>query len=277
MFTDFISGIANLWRASRLLGHLIKGLFMVTVLFRYLKPHERDRITTEWSLKCLRILHMHVRTRGDRPPHGPTGILFVANHISWIDVLALNAIRPMCFVAKAEVRNWPLIGLLASRVGTLFFMRQHPHQLLRVNQLMQSALQRGQCVALFPEGTTSLGDTVLRFHSGLFESAVGSQTLVWPIALRYHHADGSVAHQAAFVGDQTLIGSIRRVLSQSALHLDIHFLPTFAGSQRDRYELAHRARAAILSAFHAQPHWPMPELSSADSSIDWSDEPSAAS
>ena len=277
MLTNFLRSIANVSRALRLVGHLIKGLLMAMVLFRYLKPQERDGIVTQWSLHCLRILHVHVRTKGERPPHGATGILFVANHISWIDVLALNAIRPMRFVAKAEVRNWPVIGQLASRVGTLFFKRHHPHQLLCVNRLMQSALQRGHCVALFPEGTTSPGDTVLRFHSGLFESAVGSQTLVWPIALRYHHADGSVAHQAAFVGDQTLIESIRRVLSRPALHLDIHFLPSFAGSQRDRYELAHRARAVILSAFRAQPHLPMPELSSADSSIDWSDEPSAAS
>jgi 1-acyl-sn-glycerol-3-phosphate acyltransferase len=276
MCTDFLSSISIVSRALRLVWHLTKGLLMVTVLFRFLKPQERDEITMQWSLKCLRILHVHVRIKGDRPPHQATGILFVANHISWIDVLALNAIRPMCFVAKAEVRHWPFIGQLASRVGTLFFTRR-PQELLQVNRLMLSALKRGQCMALFPEGTTSVGQTVLRFHSGLFESAAESQALVWPVALRYYCADGSLAPHAAFVGDQSLISSIHQVLTQPALHLDMSFLPTLAGSQYDRYELAQRTRTAILSTFDSHPQWPLPALPSSDSSIDWSDEPSAAS
>jgi 1-acyl-sn-glycerol-3-phosphate acyltransferase len=271
-----ISSITIASRALRLAWHLLHGLCMVMGFFRFLKHEDRDEITRQWSLKCLQILQVHMRINGDRPPHHATGIVFVSNHISWIDVLALNAIRPMCFVAKTEVRGWPIIGRLACRVGTVFFSRR-PQDLLRVNRLMLAALMRGRCVALFPEGTTSAGKTVLRFHSGLFESAVEGQTLIWPVALRYYCADGSLAQHAAFVGDQSLIGSILQVLTQPAIHLDIRFLSTLVSSQYDRYELARRARTAILSTFHAQPRGPMADAPESSPSIDWSDEPSAAS
>jgi 1-acyl-sn-glycerol-3-phosphate acyltransferase len=274
MLASIIGGINIAFRALCLLWHLIGGLLMVTVLLRFLKPHQQDGIIRRWSSKCLRILKVHMRIEGARPSLHETGILFVSNHISWIDVLALNAIRPMRFVAKAEVRDWPVIGHLAARAGTLFFTRR-PQELLQVNRLMSSLLTRGQCVALFPEGTTSHGDTVLRFHSGLFQSAAEQQALVWPIALRYHDTNGVVAHHAAFIGDQSLLDSIQQVLRQPALHLHIRFLPTLAASQYDRYELAHRARTAILWSFHGHPAFSTPEFQPA--SFHWAEKSSAAS
>lgn len=276
MSANLVGGISIAFRALRLVGHLIKGLLTVTVLFRFLGPHQQDRIVLEWSSKCLRILGIHLQTEGGRPSRLAAGILFVSNHISWIDVLGLNAIRTMRFVAKAEIRGWPVIGQLASQAGTLFFSRR-PQELLRLKRWMMSALTEGQCVALFPEGTTSNGDTVLCFHSGLFESAVEIQALVWPVALRYRCADGSPAQHAAFVGDQSLIGSIYEVLRGPAVFLDICFLPILAGSQRDRYELARLARMAILSAFDGATDGTVPTLPCSGGSFELTRVPSIAS
>jgi 1-acyl-sn-glycerol-3-phosphate acyltransferase len=263
-------------RALSLGWHVVKGVLIVAVLFPYAKPRERDVMIRQWSLDCLHILNVHMRIKGDAPPSGATAILFVANHVSWLDILALNAVKRVRFVAKSEVRAWPVIGWLAARTGTLFLRRNHPCQLVRINRSLHAALSRGQCVALFPEGTTSDGRTVMRFHSGLLESAVTSHSLVWPIALRYHSSDRQPAASAAFVGEQTLIGSIWKVLTRSALNLELHFSPALEGSQYDRYDLAQRSRAAILSKLDTEPDCPLPNLHQTGSPIDWSDESSAA-
>ncbi len=260
MCERIIGSLTTLARALRLLRHLAKGLLTVAVLFPYCKPRERDGIIAQWSFDCLRILNVHVRIKGERPPSGATSIFFVANHVSWIDILALNAIKPVRFVAKSEVRSWPLVGWMAARAGTLFLTRARPRQLIRVNRSLRAALKRGQCVALFPEGTTSDGRSVLSFRSGLLESAVASHALVWPVALRYHGADGKPSDSAAFIGEQSLMDSMHQVLSLPALHLDLHFLRILPASQYDRHELAHRTRSAILSALQTGP---APSLSSA--------------
>jgi 1-acyl-sn-glycerol-3-phosphate acyltransferase len=274
MCSHLIRGIGMVGRALHLVWHLMQGMFTVAVLFRFLGSEERDRIVRQWSVKCLQILQVRVHITGERPSHRATGTLCVANHVSWIDVLALNAIRPMCFVAKVEVRGWPIIGYLASRAGTVFFTRR-PHELIQVNESIRSALHDGRCVALFPEGTTSSGQSVLHFHSGLFQSAVDGQALIWPIALRYSRHDKSLAQHAAFVGNQSLMGSIHRVLTGPPLHLYLRHLPTLDGSRHDRYELAQKTRTAIVSAFQSHSHRPMPELPNIGSQLDWLDEPSS--
>ena len=270
-----LSSLATFLRALRLLGHLAKGLLTVAVLFPYCRPRERAGLVSQWSLDCLRILNIHVRIRGEQVPQEATAILFVANHVSWLDVLALNAVKPVRFVAKSEVRAWPVIGWLAARTGTLFLQRARPRQLVRLNRSLYAALTRGQCIAIFPEGTTSSGCTVLRFHSGLLESAVKSCSLVWPVAFRYRTADGIPTERAAFVGNQSLLGSLHQIMALPSLHLDLHFLPALQGSRHDRYELARRARMAIVSTLDSGLLWPDGGSHSNGLPVDWSDEPTA--
>ncbi|MBA5866305.1 MAG: 1-acyl-sn-glycerol-3-phosphate acyltransferase [Nitrospira sp. CR1.3] len=274
MSDRIVRGLITPIRALGLMWHVAKGVLIVAILFPYAKPKERDVLIRRWSLDCLRILNVHVRIRGDAPPPEATAVMFVANHVSWLDILALNAVKRVRFVAKSEVRAWPVIGWLAARTGTLFLRRRHPGQLIQVNRSLQAALKRGECVAIFPEGTTSDGRTVLRFHSGLLEPAVTSHSLVWPVALRYHTSDGQPAAIAAFVGEQTLVGSTWQVLSQPALHMDLHFIPALAGSRHDRHELAQRTRAAILSKLSAGSQLLAPNQ--AASSLDRPDDCSAA-
>ena len=119
-----------------------------------------------------------------KPPGAVTSTLFVCNHISWLDILALLAVRPMRFVAKSEVRSWPMIGWMAMKTGTVFLRRNECRHLPQVKRTIEAALAHGGCIAIFPEATTTDGITVRPFHSGLFESAVVSGATVWPVALR---------------------------------------------------------------------------------------------
>lgn len=276
MLDRIIRSLTAAVRAFSLGWHVLKGVLMVAVLFPYAKSRERDVIIRQWSLDCLRILNVHVRIKGDAPPSETTSVLFIANHVSWLDILALNAIKRVRFVAKSEVREWPVVGWLAARTGTLFLKRDRPFQLIRLNRSLQAALKQGQCVALFPEGTTSDGRTVLHFHSGLLESAVASHSLIWPVALHYRGSDGRPAASVAFVGDLTLIESLWRVMTQPVVHVNLHFTPPLAGSQFDRHDLARQARAAILSKLIGEADRLTPNPSRIGPPIDWSDEPSAA-
>jgi 1-acyl-sn-glycerol-3-phosphate acyltransferase len=129
---------------------------------------------------------------GDTPPANVSSVLFVGNHVSWLDSLVINACRRVRFVAKGEVRRWSLIGWLAARTGTVFLKRGSSRGLAGVAKRMRAILRRGQCVACFPEGTTTNSKSVNTFHSGLFESAVQAEALLWPIAIQYVRDDGVI-------------------------------------------------------------------------------------
>ena len=263
-------------RAARLVLHLIKGVVIAAVLVPHCKPREQDSIISLWSLDCLRLLNVRIRIKGDRPPSQATAILFVANHVSWLDIVALNAIRRVRFVAKSEVRAWPVIGWLAARTGTIFLTRHRPRHLIRANRSIRAALRRGRCVAVFPEGTTSDGRTVRDFHSGLLEPAVAAQALVWPVTLRYRTMDGHQADCAAFVGEQSLLASIYRVLAQPVLYLNLEFSPPLQGSRFDRHELARAARTVIVANLAGGTVRPAANSHGPALSLGWSDEPTAA-
>lgn len=242
-----VGRLTKLVRAAHLTLHLVKGAAMVGLVFPYLKPAERDAVVNRWCCDALTILRVRVHVRAPIPSPTTAPVLVVANHISWLDILALNAVRRVRFVAKTEVRTWPVLGWLAARTGTFFIQRNRPRQLIRLIRSVSRALDQRHCVAFFPEGTTTDGRGVLPFRSGLMQSAVLSQAVVWPVALRYTTPEGTRASSAAFVGDQSLIQSILHVLSQSTTHLQLRFAPPLEGVQTDRKKLARQAWAAIFS------------------------------
>jgi 1-acyl-sn-glycerol-3-phosphate acyltransferase len=200
-----VSRLAQIGATVRILLHLLHGVFYVAVVFPHVRRAERDALISRWSYVGLRLLNIRVHVQGDIPPQNATSILCVANHISWVDILALSAFRRVRFVAKAEVRRWPIIGWLAARTGTLFIQRNRPRQLSRLTRSMNRALKRGDCLAIFPEGTTTDGGRVLPFHSGPLEAAVTSRALVWPVAFRYSAPEGHRSDSVAFVGNRGLV------------------------------------------------------------------------
>lgn len=209
------------------------------------QPNKRDVIIEQWCREVLETLSIRLVLQGERPPEKVSSVLFVANHVSWMDILVINACRRAHFVAKAEVRQWPLVGWMAARTGTLFLKRTSLHELAQVTQGVTASLRRGQCVALFPEGTTTDGASLQAFHSGLFESAIHAEALVWPVAIQYRRQDGQHDADITFVGDQTLVGSIRTVLTRPMTQVRLSFASPIEGSAGNRRELTAWSRQAI--------------------------------
>lgn len=172
--------------------------------------------------------------------------MLVANHVSWLDIFAINAVVPARFVAKAEIRSWPLIGWLCAQAGTIFIRQSRRHDTVRVNVAVSAALTAGDVFAVFPEGTTSDGSDVRKFHSSLLEPALAARAAVQPVAIRFERQDGSLCSEVAYDGDTTLWGTVRAMTTQPSIAAHLWFLPPVTASGRHRRELAVDARETII-------------------------------
>jgi 1-acyl-sn-glycerol-3-phosphate acyltransferase len=178
-----------------------------------------------------------------------TGVLVVANHLSWLDILVLGAVAPMRMVAKAEIADWPLLGTLARHIGTLFIDRRGLRSLPGVVDEVAGALRGGAVVGLFPEGTTWCGAASGEFRRAGFQAALDAHVPVRPVAQRLRLPDGTATAVGAFIGEDTLLDSLLRVLRLPRLLVEVRVLPLLeAGPGTDRRELARRAETAIADA-----------------------------
>lgn len=173
--------------------------------------------------------------------------MFVLNHVSWLDIFVLDALLPVTFVAKAEIGRWPLVGTLVTRSGTLYIERGSKNAARRTNARIAAALREGRPVGLFPEGTTTRGDSVNRFHSALLQPAIDSGAVLYPVTLRYFGADGRPTRAAAYVGDDSLARSIWMIVSERRLVVRLEMLDPVPTEGQDRRTLAERARSDIAA------------------------------
>jgi 1-acyl-sn-glycerol-3-phosphate acyltransferase len=255
------SRLTQLKRGGQLFLKLIKALLLIGGVFPYIRPSERDRIIERWCCEVLNVLSVRLTLEGEMPPGRVSSVLFVANHVSWLDILVINACRRVRFVAKAEVRQWPVVGWMAARTGTLFLKRTSPRELARVTKGVSASLRRGDCVALFPEGTTTDGASIQAFHSGLFESAIAAEALVWPVAIKYKRPDGSLDPAIAFVGNQSLVSSIVNVLARPATRVQLSFATPVESSTADRRKLTAWCQQAIEQSLAGLPQHTVPSRS----------------
>ena len=179
--------------------------------------------------------------------------MLVANHVSWIDIFAIDAVLPVRFVAKSEVRSWPLLGWLSERVGTAFIRRARRHDTGRVNTLVREALAEGDVFAVFPEGTTTDGSAVLPFHASLLAPALAAGAAIQPIAIRYERPDGSLCAEAAYDGERSLWDSLVAITGESVTHVHLWLLAPIAAGDRHRREVANAARDAIVLTLSTAP------------------------
>lgn len=245
-------------RLMRLSLHLARGLAEVGFRFARYNDAEQRAAVQRWSLGVLRILNVQLDQRGtlDVAFEADTPRVLVANHISWLDVFVMNALHGAHFVAKAEVQRWPLIGWLAARSGTLFISREKRHDTARVNAAIITRLNAGAPIAIFPEGGTTDGRNVAKFHASLLQPAIEAGARVQPIALRYRQPDGSPCDAAVYIGDTSLVTSVLRILSQRTLHVEVHCLPALDGKGQQRRQLAEAVRTAICQAITPAPNAP---------------------
>lgn len=204
-----------------------------------------DAIMVTWNRAVCRILNLRLHIRG-RPD--PLAGLIVANHVSWLDIIAIGAQGPCLFIAKREVADWPVLGYLAKRIGTLFVQRGDAAQSAVVAERMVWQLRQGKRIVLFPEGTTSTGNRVLRFHGKLFLPAQRARVRVQAVALRY---EGEAARCAPFVGDDAFLPHLLGILKLDRIDLDLRYCPTVPPGPGPN-ELAQTTRRQIATALGAE-------------------------
>lgn len=199
----------------------------------------------------LDALDIRLEVAGDRTLSAPgrTGTLVVANHISWLDIIALLAVEPVVMLAKREVGTWPVVGPLAKRAGTMFIDRGSLRQLPGRVREMADRLRSGQSVMVFPQGVTWCAGTGGSFRRATFQAALDAGAPVRPVSLDYvqHGAPTTVA---AFVGEDDFGTSLRRVASATGLTVRVHTHPPLlpARGTDDRRTLAARAQATVCGA-----------------------------
>ncbi|MCE4554938.1 lysophospholipid acyltransferase family protein [Roseateles cellulosilyticus] len=231
------------WRLARLAPHVLHGLWIVKRRFELLSAAERQALVQWWSQKTLRLLGITQRVQGQALP---AGHLLVANHVSWLDIAAVHAVLPQArFVSKSDVRHWPLVGTLVEGVGTLFIERSSKRDALRVVHQTAAALQAGDCVAVFPEGTTGAGPALLPFHANLLQAAISIDAPVLPVALRWHEPGERFSSAAQFIGDTTLVQSLWRIAAARGLGIEVKLLPPVTAAGAERRDLAERLRTEI--------------------------------
>lgn len=242
--------VVRLFRFVRVLLHLAVGVAKAGLIYTRVDKTRQALMLKRWSAGLLTILNVRLSVKGEPPPAASPNTMLVANHISWLDILALNAVCPSRFVSKAEVRGWPVIGWLCEKAGTLFIERARRRATAGVNQTIGGALGAGDCIGIFPEGTTSDGTMVGHFHASLLQPAVSAQAWLCPVAIRYCRPDGAVQTAAAYVDDMSFMDSLKRILAQPVIHVELAFLPPIFSEGKNRRELARLAETAIASALN---------------------------
>ncbi|MEV7127850.1 lysophospholipid acyltransferase family protein [Streptomyces sp. NPDC093260] len=193
-----------------------------------------------WCRAILRAAGVRVRVSGPAVPTG--GLLLVAHHVSWLDVPLLAAVRPARMLAKTEIRRWPVAGALAARGGALFIERDRLRALPETVARIAAAMRGGSAVTAFPEGSTWCGRARGRFHRAVFQAALDARVPVQPVRIRYLEAGGEASTAPAFVGDDTLLASVWRVLSARGLMAEVEIRPALPpGAHPDRRTLARAA------------------------------------
>lgn len=217
-----------LWRAAAIMLLLTAGLVILFSVFRFLSRAHRLLIKRGWSRLLLLICGISIRFPGGRSlPKGP--LLVVMNHVSWLDIFVLNALMPCTFIAKSEIRRWPFVGWLVAGSGTVFIERGSRHAVRHVNHEIFKRMSNGEIIAFFPEGSTSEGASVLPFHASLFAMAIADSNSgrpsarVVPVAVQYFQ-NGLRSTIPAYVGQQTLVDSIVRILSARQLSVQLSIL-----------------------------------------------------
>ncbi len=232
--------------AWRVWSHVLGGVAQIRLLFPRLSKQQRDMRVQAWARDMLKRLGVELAVVGTPAPTGP--MLLVSNHISWLDIVALHAACHCRFVSKADVKRWPLFGTLASGGGTLYVERASRRDAMRVVHHMAQALKDGDVLAVFPEGTTGDGGSVLPFHANLIQAAISADAPVQPVALQYVDGRSRKPTEAvSYMGDESLLGSIWRTLRARDLRAVVTFgKPQFAGG-RDRRAWAQDLRREIAA------------------------------
>ena len=234
------------WRLIRAVIHGLHGVLIGLLEFPWLDAPRRHARIQWWARGMLQCLGMELQVQGT---FRAGGNLIVANHISWMDIMAIHAVCPRArFVSKSEVQDWPLINRLVACGDTLYLRRESRRDAVRVVHEIAQALKDGHDVAVFPEGTTGDGRELLPFHGNMLQAAIAVEAPVQPVALRYSDAHGPFSAAVEFLGDTTLAQSLWRIARGRSLVVHVQVLGARGSAHADRRALAQVLRQDIAQA-----------------------------
>jgi 1-acyl-sn-glycerol-3-phosphate acyltransferase len=234
------------FRLLRVILHLFQGLATCAFVFPLIDAKGRDACVRRWSAKLVALCRVRVEIEYAPGVQMAPRALIVANHVSWLDIFVINALQPCRFVAKSDIRDWPLIGWLCAKSGTIFISRGKLRDVRRIYQGLVASLKAGERVAFFPEGTTAAQGAILPFHANLFEAAIEAQVPIQPYAVRYVDEQGQLHGAVDFIGEMSFAESMLTILKAPPIVARLVLLPTIPTDyEPHRRELADAAHASI--------------------------------
>lgn len=261
-------------RLLRVALHIVRGLLISTLVFPWVSVAGRQRRVQRWSAQLLEIFRVSLEVLALQngavtsaaaaaqsfapvapapsiPALGPG--LVVANHVSWLDIFVINSMEPARFVAKSDIRDWPLLGYLCARSGTIFISRGKARDVRKTFKNLVGSIEAGERVAFFPEGTTAAQGSLLPFHANLFEAAIDAGVPVQPLALRYLDCHGALDAGVDYIGDTSFLDSMLTILGGAPVHAQILVLAPLASAGGHRRALAVASHDAIGAALGCMP------------------------
>lgn len=239
------------WRTPWVFVHVVVAVPLALVAFSPIGRHARVRgerldhwLQRWWSGGIVRRCGFRIVRVGEPLPGS---VLFVANHVSWLDIELMHSQRVMSFVAKAEIARWPLIGWLATRAGTIFHRRGSGHSLSAVMEQAVDRLRDGIAVGVFPEGGTGPGDRLRTFHARIFQVAADAGVTIQPVAISYGK-NGKMDLRVPFAAGESFFANAVRLIGDAGVEAQVHFLDPIPRSDEGRRQTAEAARAAIAQA-----------------------------
>ena len=232
------------WRLLRVVLHILGGVWTILTVFPRLATEQKHQRVQVWALEMLACIAIKLIVKGSPPVAGP--MLLAANHISWVDIVVMHATRHCRFVSKDEIRRWPLVSTLANAADTLYITRESRRDAMRVVHQMAQCLHDGDVLAIFPEGTTGDGTSLLPFHANLLQAAISADAPILPVALQFVDGrTGAISFAPCYVGDDTLWQSLWRTLSASNVQAVVQFGTAELSQGRDRRTWAADLRETI--------------------------------
>ncbi len=237
--------------------HLLYGLIVISIIAPkngINNSKSASNALIKWNIKLCKIFNAEILTQGKM---NDQATLYVMNHISWFDIPVLASQQTLHFLSKAEIKKWPFIGSFAVKVGTLFIQRGAKGAAENSLNEITNQLKTGGNVIVFPEGTTTDGTSLKKFHSRLLQAAINAQVTIQPIALRYPGNDETVNPDVAYTDDITFIESVIKLIKSKKLNVELHFLEPIDDHLNDTCtqttkQLAEIAKQAIAQKLNIQ-------------------------
>jgi lyso-ornithine lipid O-acyltransferase len=218
------------------------------------RPSTRE-LRADWlhrfCARAMKRMRIEVRVVGQYPEDG----VVVSNHLGYLDIIAFATLHRCVFVSKLEIKDWPVVGWMTTMAGTVYVDRGHGGSAVRAKSRLQAADDAGLPVVFFPEGTTSNGETVLKFHSGLLAQAMDAGLPVTAAYLRYRLTEDNgpgvtVENDVCYWGDVSMMKHIFRLLGLRGIEVEVRFADApigFSGDSKQRKQAAVEARAAVMA------------------------------